>query len=347
MGEIIVILIVAVLVLGPEKLPSTIMQIAKVLKALKKQVDDAKESIEKELRVSEIKKEADKYKNEFSEYNENIRKKLSFEEFDELKSSVNKGIDELKESVNFNSSAGAKSASNAGVAGENLAGAEKITSGVANSAVGVNYSENLAKNSASVANVDLKLNDNSTNAAQIANAEFSTPNGKISREKAQMLGLDILENSNENGANFGETLGENSHFFAENSVNLNENSAKNSTNSNTTKIAENSSKISTKNSSKTKTAQNSAKSTQSPKISVNKTTAKAQNLAKTTPNSKAKITKNSTNSAQNSRSATKAIKTTKTNSTKTAKNSTPKTKNSTNLAKNSAKTLEKVEKSNV
>lgn len=98
MGEIIVILVIAVLVLGPEKLPSTAVQIAKILKALKKQVDDAKESIEKEIRVSEIKKEADKYKNEFSEYNQNIRKKLSFEEFDELKKDII--AEAIKEDIN-------------------------------------------------------------------------------------------------------------------------------------------------------------------------------------------------------------------------------------------------------
>ena len=100
MGEIIIILIVAILVLGPEKLPSTAVQIAKILKALKKQVDEAKESIEKEIRVSEIKKEADKYKNEFSEYNQNIRKKLSFEEFDELKKEIVADTNAIKEDIN-------------------------------------------------------------------------------------------------------------------------------------------------------------------------------------------------------------------------------------------------------
>lgn len=100
MGEIIIILIVAVLVLGPEKLPSAAVQIAKILKALKRQVDDAKESIEKEIRVSEIKKEADKYKNEFSEYNQNIRKKLSFEEFDELKKEIVADTNAIKDDIN-------------------------------------------------------------------------------------------------------------------------------------------------------------------------------------------------------------------------------------------------------
>ncbi|EDO9542908.1 Sec-independent protein translocase TatB, partial [Campylobacter coli] len=50
-GEIIVILIVAILVLGPDKLPEAIVQIAKILKALKRNIDDAKSSIEKEVRI--------------------------------------------------------------------------------------------------------------------------------------------------------------------------------------------------------------------------------------------------------------------------------------------------------
>ncbi|KQI23773.1 preprotein translocase subunit TatB, partial [Campylobacter coli CVM 41915] len=54
-GEIIVILIVAILVLGPDKLPEAIVQIAKILKALKRNIDDAKSSIEKEIRINDLK----------------------------------------------------------------------------------------------------------------------------------------------------------------------------------------------------------------------------------------------------------------------------------------------------
>ncbi len=75
-GEIIVILIVAILVLGPDKLPEAIVQIAKILKALKRNIDDAKSSIEKEIRINDLKEEAKKYKDEFSSANENIRKNL-------------------------------------------------------------------------------------------------------------------------------------------------------------------------------------------------------------------------------------------------------------------------------
>ncbi|EGN8886699.1 Sec-independent protein translocase protein TatB [Campylobacter coli] len=99
-GEIIVILIVAILVLGPDKLPEAIVQITKILKALKRNIDDAKSSIEKEVRINDLKEEAKKYKDEFSSANENIRKKLSFEEFDDLKRDI---LDKTKVDLTFDS----------------------------------------------------------------------------------------------------------------------------------------------------------------------------------------------------------------------------------------------------
>lgn len=99
-GEILVILVVAILVLGPEKLPSTIVEIAKILKAIKSNIDEAKASINKELKIVELKDEAQKYKDEFSQTNENIRKKLSFEEFDQLKEDILNNTKELKSEIN-------------------------------------------------------------------------------------------------------------------------------------------------------------------------------------------------------------------------------------------------------
>lgn len=99
-GEIIVILVVAILVLGPDKLPEAIVQIAKILKAVKRNIDDAKSSIEKEIRIDDLKEEAKKYKDEFSSTNENIRKKLSFEEFDDLKRDI---LDKTKVDLTFDS----------------------------------------------------------------------------------------------------------------------------------------------------------------------------------------------------------------------------------------------------
>ncbi|EAL7652563.1 TPA: Sec-independent protein translocase subunit TatB [Campylobacter jejuni] len=99
-GEIIVILVVAILVLGPDKLPEAIVQIAKILKAVKRNIDDAKSSIEKEIRINDLKEEAKKYKDEFSSTNKNIRKKLSFEEFDDLKRDI---LDKTKVDLTFDS----------------------------------------------------------------------------------------------------------------------------------------------------------------------------------------------------------------------------------------------------
>ncbi|HEB5708445.1 TPA: Sec-independent protein translocase subunit TatB [Campylobacter jejuni] len=99
-GEIIVILVVAILVLGPDKLPEAIVQIAKILKAVKRNIDDAKSSIEKEIRINDLKEKAKKYKDEFSSTNENIRKKLSFEEFDDLKRDI---LDKTKVDLTFDS----------------------------------------------------------------------------------------------------------------------------------------------------------------------------------------------------------------------------------------------------
>ncbi|EAL8970867.1 Sec-independent protein translocase subunit TatB, partial [Campylobacter jejuni] len=77
-----------------------IVQIAKILKAVKRNIDDAKSSIEKEIRINDLKEEAKKYKDEFSSTNENIRKKLSFEEFDDLKRDI---LDKTKVDLTFDS----------------------------------------------------------------------------------------------------------------------------------------------------------------------------------------------------------------------------------------------------
>ncbi|MBZ7953305.1 MULTISPECIES: Sec-independent protein translocase protein TatB [Campylobacter] len=118
-GEIIIILVVAILVLGPDKLPEAIVQIAKILKALKKNIDDAKSSIEKEIRINELKEEAKKYKDEFSSTNQNIRKKLSFEEFDDLKKDI---LEKTKVDLTFDSR---ENSSSNNLSGQNLTPNEK------------------------------------------------------------------------------------------------------------------------------------------------------------------------------------------------------------------------------
>ena len=87
--EILIIAIVAVLFLGPEKLPTTMVQVAKFLKSFKRTVNDAKNSFDQEIKIQELKEDAKKYKDSISKTTENIRKKLTFEELDALKDNIN------------------------------------------------------------------------------------------------------------------------------------------------------------------------------------------------------------------------------------------------------------------
>jgi len=60
--EILLISIIAVLFLGPDKLPETMVQIAKFIKGVKKTVGDAKATLEEEMKISDLKEEALSYK---------------------------------------------------------------------------------------------------------------------------------------------------------------------------------------------------------------------------------------------------------------------------------------------
>ncbi len=62
--EIMVIAIIAIIFLGPDKLPETMVNIAKFFRSMKTTVANAKESIEQEMHISELKKEALSYKND-------------------------------------------------------------------------------------------------------------------------------------------------------------------------------------------------------------------------------------------------------------------------------------------
>lgn len=61
-GEIILIVIVAIVVLGPDKLPNALIEMAKFIRVVKKTMQDAKETIDREVNLAEIKREAQAYK---------------------------------------------------------------------------------------------------------------------------------------------------------------------------------------------------------------------------------------------------------------------------------------------
>ena len=99
--EIIVILVIAVLVLGPDKLPEALVKFAKFFKYFKAQVSSAKSNFEQEVRIAELKADAAKLKSSVTDISSNVRKKLTFEELDELKKSASDFSTELKSSLDF------------------------------------------------------------------------------------------------------------------------------------------------------------------------------------------------------------------------------------------------------
>lgn len=89
-GEILVIAIIAVLFLGPDKLPQTFIDIAKFIKAVKKTINEAKDAIDREVHISEIKQEALEYKKKFEQGANEITKDIS----------DNKSLNELSDILN-------------------------------------------------------------------------------------------------------------------------------------------------------------------------------------------------------------------------------------------------------
>lgn len=79
--EICMVLIVAVIFLGPEKLPKAMVDLAKFFKALKKTMDEAKSSLDEELKLQELKQEALEYKNTFAKGLDSIKTDSGLDEF--------------------------------------------------------------------------------------------------------------------------------------------------------------------------------------------------------------------------------------------------------------------------
>ncbi len=65
--EILLIAIVAIIALGPEKLPTAMVQIAKFINKFRIGLADAKSTLDNELNISEMKAEATKFKSQIEE----------------------------------------------------------------------------------------------------------------------------------------------------------------------------------------------------------------------------------------------------------------------------------------
>jgi len=91
-AEILIIGVIAILFLGPDKLPETMVQIAKFFKSVKTTVASAKNSIEEELHIQEIKEEANSYKQQFVDATNELEKSSGLEELKDEMHEIQKGV---------------------------------------------------------------------------------------------------------------------------------------------------------------------------------------------------------------------------------------------------------------
>jgi sec-independent protein translocase protein TatB len=70
--EIMFIAVVAILFLGPDKLPDAMVQIAKLFKSVRNTVNEAKSSFEEEIRIKELREEALAYRKKIEEVSDDI-----------------------------------------------------------------------------------------------------------------------------------------------------------------------------------------------------------------------------------------------------------------------------------
>lgn len=112
-SEIIVVMVVAVIVLGPDKLPQAMVKIAKFFKYFKQTINTAKGTFEQEVRMAELKDDAKKFKDSLEQSASSVRKKLSFEELDELKKTASALKEDINESLSFNANLSSQNAKDA------------------------------------------------------------------------------------------------------------------------------------------------------------------------------------------------------------------------------------------
>ena len=77
--EIFLIAIVAIIALGPEKLPDAMVQVARFFKKFKSGIEDAKSPLDNELNISDMKAEANKFKAQIEDAKSSV---TNFDEFD-------------------------------------------------------------------------------------------------------------------------------------------------------------------------------------------------------------------------------------------------------------------------
>ena len=76
--EIMLIAIIAIIALGPEKLPTAMVEVARFFKKFKSSIDEAKSTLDNELQLSDMKEEASKFKAQI----DNVKSTVKLENLD-------------------------------------------------------------------------------------------------------------------------------------------------------------------------------------------------------------------------------------------------------------------------
>ncbi|NPA61050.1 MAG: Sec-independent protein translocase subunit TatB [Epsilonproteobacteria bacterium] len=88
--EILMIAVVAIIFLGPDKLPSAMVKVARFIKGVKSALTEAKSAIDKEVQISQLKEEALSYKEKLEEATNELK---GFKNFNQM------GVDEAIEKI--------------------------------------------------------------------------------------------------------------------------------------------------------------------------------------------------------------------------------------------------------
>ncbi len=102
LGSFIVIAIVAIIFLGPDKLPEMIVQIVKFFRSFKNTIQEAKDTIQKEIDIHELKNTAVEYKAKIEKLTDNINNPASMynnKEVSDMFGDITKDFKEIEEGL--------------------------------------------------------------------------------------------------------------------------------------------------------------------------------------------------------------------------------------------------------
>ena len=92
-GEILIIAVIAILFLGPDKLPDAMLKIAKFFKGFKKTINEAKDTIEQEMHIAEFKESAISYKKQLEDSVNEVKKEAN------VLGDINENIEDITNSA--------------------------------------------------------------------------------------------------------------------------------------------------------------------------------------------------------------------------------------------------------